>query len=340
MPRATNQRQPGRTPLPAGKLPAELLSRLLAEQPPLPPEVLLGPAPGEDACLLDIPAGVLVAATDPITLTGDEVGRLAVIVNANDVAVSGARPRWFLATVMLPLGTTEDEVSRLFHTMQTTLHEVGATLVGGHTEITSAVNQPVVVGQMLGTTDAKGAVRSSGAGPGDVLVQVGPAPVEAGAVLAAEGGDRLRDLDPQVLRAATAAVDDPGVSVVEAALMATHLGATALHDPTEGGLAGGLNELADASGVALHIDRSKVLWHEPALAVCEALGADPWAALASGALLATFDPEDAGEAARQLTVRGHETAIIGTVAPGRSVRDLDNQLIRLPDRDEVARVLP
>lgn len=331
------------SPIPAGKLPADQLNRLLRELPPPPPEVRLGPAPGEDACALDVPAGVLVAATDPITLTGKEVGRLAVVVNANDVAVTGARPRWFLATVMLPLGTTEDTVSELFRTMQTTLAEIGATLVGGHTEVTSAVNQPIVVGQMLGLTDWQGYVRTAGAGPGDVLVQVGTAPIEAAAVLgAADAGDNRRllaALSPETVASAVAAVDDPGVSVVDAALLAANLGATSMHDPTEGGLASGLNELADAAGVALRVDGSSVLWFEPGLAVCQAWGADPWAALASGALLATFDPSDAEEAVRQLASRGLPTAAVGTVEPGSGVRDLDDQLILLPDRDEVARVL-
>lgn len=332
-------------PIPAGKLPADLLERLLGDLLPAPPEVRLGPAVGEDACALDVPEGVLVAATDPITLTGDDVGRLAVLVNANDVAVSGARPRWFLATVMLPLGTTDGDVSALFRGMQATLTEVGATLVGGHTEITSAVTQPVVVGQMLGVTDRHGLVRTAGAEPGDVLVQVGAAPVEAAAVLAAEtvergaGGDYLDGLSPRTLQAAVAAADDPGISVVDAALAAAELGATSLHDPTEGGLAGGLHELASVAGVALRVDRSRILWFEPALALCRAWGADPWAALASGALLATFDPEDAGEAVRVLTARGYRAAAVGNAEPGRGVVGLDSQAIPRPDRDEVARVL-
>lgn len=109
---------------------------------PLPPDVLLGPAVGEDACALDVDAGVLIAATDPITLTTSDLGRYGVIVNANDVAVMGVRPRWFLAAVLLPLGTTADAIEQLFASMRGALGEVGATLVGGHTEVTGAVGQP------------------------------------------------------------------------------------------------------------------------------------------------------------------------------------------------------
>jgi hydrogenase expression/formation protein HypE len=219
----------------------------------------VGPAVGEDACALDVPAGVLVAATDPITLTARDIGRLAVTVNANDVAVMGVRPRWFLAAVLLPVGVTEADVAGVFAAMHAALAGVGAVLVGGHTEVTGVVDRPVVVGHMLGVAEGGHVVSTAGARPGDVVVQVGTVPVEGAAVLATEAAARLGGLDTAVRRAAAAALDDPGVSVVEAALAAGDLGASALHDPTEGGLAAGLHELAAAAGVAVRVDRSAVL---------------------------------------------------------------------------------
>lgn len=327
------------SPIPAGKLPTELLARLLEETAPLPPEVRLGPAIGEDACALDVPGGVLVAATDPITLTGRDIGRFAVIVNANDVAVMGARPRWFLAAVLMPVGTTETDLEELFAAMRHTLDGLGAALVGGHTEITEAVNQPVVVGQMLGTAERDRVVSTAGVRPGDVVVQLGAVPIEGGAVLAADTMARRGGLDADVLRAAAAGLDDPGISVVEAALDAADVGATALHDPTEGGLAAGLHEMAAAANVAVRVDRSRILWFEPAVAVCQALGADPWAVLASGSLLAAFAAADADAAVEALALQGHTVAVIGRAEVGSGVRDSDDRPILWPDRDEVARLL-
>jgi hydrogenase expression/formation protein HypE len=327
-----------RTPIPAGKLPTEVLSELLSGLAPLPPEIRLGPAIGEDAAAIDVPAGVLVAATDPITLTGQEIGRFAVIINANDVAVMGARPRWFLAAVLMPVGATEADVEALFSTMRDALAEVGAVLVGGHTEITEAVTQPLIVGQMLGIAEPDRLVSTGGVRPGDVVVQIGAAPVEGGAVLAAELPARLAELDAEITRAASAGVEDPGISVVEAALLAADLGATGLHDPTEGGLAAGMHELAMAAGVALRVDPARVLWFEPAVAVCEALGADPWAVLASGSLLAAFDADAADAAIDGLTGRGHAAAAIGVAEPGSGVAGTDGRSIPWPERDEVARL--
>ncbi len=324
--------------IPPGKLPAELLGRLLTGDGTEVPELRLGPAIGEDACALDVGApSTLVVATDPITFGGVASGRSAVLVNANDVAVTGARPRWFLATVLLPPGSTEDEVKALFAELRQELGRVGAVLVGGHTEVTDAVRRAVVVGQMLGL--ANQVIPTAGLRVGDVVLQIGPAPVEGAAVLAGAAGERGREVAPDLLRAAAAAIDNPGIGVVAQALLAAELGAMAMHDPTEGGLAAALWELARASGLALRVDRSAALWFAPGVAVCRALGADPWATLASGALLAGFARGAADFAIRRLRDAGYPVAAIAVAQPGSGVWDEAGHAIPWPERDEVARLL-
>jgi hydrogenase maturation factor len=325
--------------LPPGKLPPELLASLLGDLPPPPAEVELGPAVGEDACAIRVPSGALVAATDPITLTGAGVGAHAVWINANDVAVMGARPRWFLASVLLPEGTGEAEIRALFGSMGAALHRLGASLVGGHTEITAAVRQPVVVGQMLGLCEDGRFVRTGGVRPGDAIVQVGPAPIEGAAVLVREAASRLGSLEPALLEAARDALEHPGISVVEPALLAAELGASALHDPTEGGLSAGLYELAGASGVSLVLEAQALLWFEPGCAVCRALGADPWGTLASGALLCAFPAERSAEAVDALGARGLRAAEIGHAGEGSGVALRGTGPVPAFARDEVARIL-
>jgi len=323
-------------PLPNGKLPAALLAELLPDAASLPEEVRVGPRVGEDGCAIAVRAGTLVAATDPITLVGSGVGAHAVWINANDVAVMGVRPRWFLASVLLPPGTREDEVRAVFASMRGALDEIGATLVGGHTEITPAVTQPVVVGQMLGWCEGEGFVTTAGLRAGDRVLQVGRTPVEAAAVLA---GETQADVDPELLARARAALREPGISVVEPALAAARLGATALHDPTEGGLATALHEMADAAGLALvEVDPDAVLWFEPGVALCRAAGADPWGALASGALLAAFPEPGADAAARSLADAGFEVASIARATPGRGVHLRDGTPLPRFERDELSRV--
>ncbi len=322
-----------------GKLPVELLRELLESGAPEPPELRVGPRIGEDACAIDLPAGTLVAASDPITLTGSDVGAHAVVVNANDVAVMGVRPRWFLATILLPVGTDEASVRGIFKSMRRALEDLDVTLVGGHTEVTSSVVQPVVVGQMMGLAETGNVVLTAGSMPGDRVVQVGPVPVEGAAVLALEARDQLGSVDAGLLERAAKAIRQPGISVVEAALAAARLGATSLHDPTEGGLAAGLIELAEASGVRLRIDPEAVLWFEPGLAVCHALGADPWATLASGALLATFTADVAPSACAELQRKAAPARVIGSAEVGSGVTLEGRGDLQSPERDEVARVL-
>jgi hydrogenase maturation factor len=325
--------------LEAGKLPQELLASLLDELPPPPPEVRLGARIGEDAAAIDLAEGTLVIASDPITLTAESIARLAVIVNANDVAVCGARPRWFLSVVLVPPGTVEGAVRDLFAALRAALAEAGAVLVGGHTEITPAVTRPVVVGQMLGVTETGRIVTTAGFDPGDVVLQVRPVPIEGAAVLACEAAARLAELEARVVAEAQQALDRPGISLVESALLATELRAKALHDPTEGGLALGLHEMAVAAGVRIRVDRDAVLWFAPGVAVCRALDCDPWATLASGTLLAAFPAEAAEAAVPAFTARGHAAAVIGSVEPGAGVCDAEGAPLPWPERDEVARVL-
>jgi hydrogenase expression/formation protein HypE len=312
---------------------------MLSYHGPAPPELLLGPELGEDACAIDVPGGVLVATTDPITLAGKDLGRFAVTVNANDVAVTGTRPRWFLATVLLPPGTTREQVEPLFADMRMSLAEAGIVLVGGHTEVTRAVTQPIVVGQMLGLAEDRVFVRTGGVLPGHLVLQVGRAPVEGGAVLARARAGLLAHVDGDLLRAAERALDDPGISVVNAALLARRLGATAMHDPTEGGLAAGLHEMAAASGARLRVDRAQVLWWPPAMAVCRAAGADPWATLASGTLLAAFEASGVTPAIEAFHLDGHEAAVIAVAEPGAGVVDSGGEALPWPEADEVSRVL-
>lgn len=325
--------------LPTGKLPVVLLRHLLDTYRQTSPELLLPPTVGEDAAVIDLANGALVAATDPITLTGKEIGAHAVTINANDVAAMGVRPRWFMAVVLLPVGTTEAGVTELFDGMHRALDESGIVLVGGHTEITPVVTQPVVIGQMMGFQEDGRFVRTGGMRPGDAVLQIGPAPIEGAAVLANEAGDRLGQVPAAVMAEARAAFKQPGISVVAPALRAAGLGATAMHDPTEGGLSAGMHEMAEASNVALIVDTDAVLWFGPGKIICEALGADPWGVLASGALVAAFPKEKAAEAQAALSAEGYATSLIAHATEGSGITTTDGNALPHYEQDEVSRVL-
>ena len=163
-----------------GKFPPELLERLLASVPSKDPRVLLGPGVGEDAALIDMGDRVLVAKSDPVTFASDLIGWYAVHVNANDVACSGAAPRWFLATLLAPPGFDEAQAESVFGQILDACESLGVALVGGHSEVTSTVNRPVVAGFMLGEVDKDKYVTTGGASPGDSIVLTKGVAIEGG----------------------------------------------------------------------------------------------------------------------------------------------------------------
>ncbi len=334
--------------LPTGKLPADLLSRLLGTLPPLGEEVVVGPRLGEDAAALRFGGALLVATTDPITFATDEIGWYAVQVNANDIAVMGARPRWFQAAVLLPEHqATEELAEQIFSQIREACAQIGAQLVGGHFEITYDLPRPIVVGQMLGEALAEQPITSSGAQPGDVLILTKGIALEGTALLAREAGTRLLQagLDEQLLTRASGLLHDPGISVMAEALAAAEAGPPhAMHDPTEGGLATALRELCQASSVGATMALEAIPVFPETRSLCEALSLDYLGLLASGALLIAAPSENADSILGRIRQQGIQATVVGSVTPpeqGLLLRSSDGTTRPLPEfaADEVTRVL-
>ncbi len=308
--------------LPEGKLPPDLLAELLGRLPTQDAGVVLGPGVGEDAALLSYPPAsghLLAAKSDPITFATDEIGFYAVNVCANDLAVSGARPRYYLVTALFPAGqTTADTVREVFDQLARACADHGIVVVGGHSEVTSAVAQPVVAGTMLGHVDRGRYVTSHGCRPGDVLLLAGVVPVEGTSIIAREKREELlaRGWSPAELDQAAAFLYEPGISVVEPALAVAEAGlVTAMHDPTEGGVATGLWELAAAAQVGLDVDLDAIPVPPISARLCGAFGLDPLGTIASGALLATCPPEHVEPVLAAWRSVGREGRVIGQVLP-------------------------
>ncbi|MEM1544774.1 MAG: AIR synthase related protein, partial [Candidatus Bathyarchaeia archaeon] len=232
----------------AGKLDYDLLRCLISDLKPSE-RVIVGPKIGEDAAVIDMHDRYLVATSDPITFATDLIGWYAVHVNANDVATMGAKPLWFLATILLPEGRTDERMVReIFAQMKDACNLLNVALIGGHTEITPELPRPIVIGTMLGEVDKDKLVTSSGAQVGDVILVTKGVPIEGTAIIAREKEDELkkRGIPSETVERAKMFLFDPGISVVRDALIACSVANVhAMHDPTEGGLARGLWELAE-----------------------------------------------------------------------------------------------
>jgi hydrogenase maturation factor len=330
-----------------GKLPAALLERFLSSVPVSDRRVVVGPGTGRDAAVIDTGGDhLLIAKTDPITFASEEIGWYAVHVNENDIACLGGVPRWFLATVLLPEGASESLAERIFSQIAGACGEISVTLVGGHTEITIGLDRPIVAGTMLGEVHRDSLVVPGGALPGDALILAGGIAVEGTAVLAREAADRLRALgvSPDAITEAAAYLTNPGIRVSRAAQAACGTARVhAMHDPTEGGLATALQEMATASGTAITVDRALIHVLPRTREICDAAGLDPLGTLASGALLVAIAEEDCPRVLE--AVRGERMLAerIGTFEAGepRVIMLSSGARTDAPQfaRDEVARFL-
>jgi hydrogenase expression/formation protein HypE len=332
--------------LPLGKLPGDLLQAVLDKQAGRDPRVIVGPRVGEDAAVIDLGDRYLVATSDPITFSTDDLGWYALHVNANDIAVRGATPRWFLATLLLPAGRTDEATVRgIFDQLGEACEALEVTLVGGHTEITHGIDRPIVAGTMLGEVARDRLVTTSGAQVGDAIVLTKGVPLEGAAIIAREREAELRarGVPASTVRRARNFLRAPGISVRPEAEIACELATVhAMHDPTEGGLATALHELATAAGVGLRIDRDRITILPEGRVLCEAFGLDPLGTIASGALLMTLAPAEAGVVIHALAREAIDCHFIGQVVPADQGVTLVEGTRRWPlptfARDEIARL--
>jgi hydrogenase expression/formation protein HypE len=309
--------------LSAGKLPLPLLAELLGVLPILSPDLLLGAAVGEDAAVVDFAPDadrVLVAKSDPITFATDEIGYYAVNICVNDLAVTGATPRFYLPTVLLPADAADEALARrIFGQIGEACRALDVVVAGGHSEITHAVNQPVVAGTLLGDAPRNGYVSSGGGSPGDAVLMAGCAPVEGTSIIAREMRDGLlaSGWSETDLNEASGYLYEPGISVLVPALAAAQTGhVLAMHDPTEGGIATGLAELAYASSCGLTVDLDAIHVPELSQRLCAQFGLDPLGVIASGALLAVVAHPFVEDVIALWTEHGWRGASVGTLVEG------------------------
>ena len=327
-------------PLRVGKLPPDLLAQLLEQANVSDPSVILGPRMGEDAALIDNGGEhYLVVSSDPITFAAEQLGWYAVHVNANDIAAPGGTPRWMVMTVILPDGSPPQLAQDIMRQTVDACAEIGVALVGGHTEVTYGIDRPIAIGTMIGEVRKGMETPTSGVQEGHAIILTKGTGIEGTAILATELADRLRaaGVSEDTIRRGTGFLHNPGISVVGDAHIALQTANVhAMHDPTEGGVATALHEMADASDVGLEIDASvmETMTLPETVEICRALDVNPKGLISAGALIIAAAPEEASGVLAALEQASSRAAVIGRAVPR-------SQGVNVPrfSRDELARVL-
>ena len=269
-----------------GKVPENVLKRAVFKQiRRRRPEVLLHPGIGEDCSAVEAGENeVFVFSVDPITAAGIGAGVFAVHITANDLASSGAEPVAIMTSIILPPRTREKKLRELMQEIEITCGELNIEIIGGHTEVSDAVNRPVITVTGI-RKEKKGALVSTGGlVPGDELVMTKWAGLEGTAIIAAERAETLLKTLPKEL-IDTAAGFYQYLSVVPEAAVAMNTGVSAMHDVTEGGIFGALWEMGAASGVGITADLKKIPIRQETIEVCEVFEINPYRMMSSGSML-------------------------------------------------------
>lgn len=294
-----------------GKLDWRTMSILLNSLPIRDPDLVMGPSQGEDAGVVRVGEGFMVVHSDPITTGVKHAGYLSIHVAANDLAVRGVRPRWFLPTVLVSPKASREELELIFKDMGRALEELEGVAVGGHTEVTPGLDRTIIIVTAIGYTNGR-VIMTRDATPGDVIVSIGRIGGEGAGVLAWDWENELvrRNVSLEVIAKAREFVYD--VSVVKVALELRSI-VNSMHDVTEGGLIQALRELAIASGSKVVINTSMIKLDPVVEKVVKTMGLDLLRILSSGCLIATL-PENKVDQARQIAEKhGKDFSVLGRV---------------------------
>lgn len=314
-------------PLAAGKLPNDLLEQYLAELKVQDSSILIHPGVGEDVAAVRVQEDdILVLKSDPITFTCDAMGRYAVSVNANDIATSGAVPRWFLTTLLFPPGTSPSLVRQVMGELGRICRRLKITLCGGHTEITDAVQRPVVIGMMAGTVRQRDLIEKKNMRPGDTVLMTKQVGLEGISIIARDFQQLLSEkgIPAAEIDAAQQMLDQISI-LPEARFAGRREGVSAMHDVTEGGLATALAELSCAGGCKIDVDMETIPISELTGRICGAVGIDPLGLIGSGSLLICCRPQHAERLCRNIRSEGIAVTPIGRVLEeGKGVVAFEN----------------
>lgn len=299
--------------LPLGKVPVEVLKEVVFKNLGFKrEEVVLGPSAGFDGAVINVDDKSLITSMDPITGAVERVGWLAVNVNANDVATFGVQPSYFSSCILLPEDADEKILEDICQQMDRASKDLEISIVGGHCEATPGLKNPIVIGCAMGISAKGDYVTAGGAKPGDKLILTKEAGIEGTAILATERFNQLSKMGLNMKLLKSAQKFFERISVVKEGVSAFKTGGVnAMHDPTEGGVLGGIHEMADASNLGVKVFLNKIPVAIETQKICSFFHIDPLRLISSGALLIASKPESTSKIIKCLKAQRVEANVIG-----------------------------
>ncbi len=314
-----------------GKVPAKVLKgSIFPYLGSSNPKVKIGPSIGEDGAVILNEGKYLVISTDPITGTEESIGSYAVHVNANDIASKGAKPAYMTLTIMLPVNTSQKVLKKITREAGKEAEKLGITIVGGHTEVTDMIDKPLLVGCMIGFTSKL--LKAENIQEGCKIILTKGAGIEGTSILSQRYVHILesKGLKKRVINQAQKLRGK--ISVLKEAMLVQDR-CVFLHDPTEGGILGGLHEICDRAKKGFRVAKEKIIIPPEVEVVCSILAINPLKLIGSGALLVIAKPENSDKILTKLDENGVDASLIGEITSSITDRNLDRV-----EQDELWRI--
>lgn len=321
-----------------GKVPADVFKKsVMPYLGIMQKEVLVHSKLGEDCSIIDFGDKVAVLSTDPITAANKMSGFLSVIISCNDIASSGAKPLGILSTILLPDKTDESVLHNIMKEIDKAAKKINIEVLGGHTEITSSVNKPIISTTAIGIADKNSYITTKGAKLGDDIIITKSVGLEGTSILASDYEDLLtKYFDKQFIQRAQGFINE--ISVIEEGLIAGQNGANAMHDITEGGILGAAYEIAEASGLGILIYEDKIPIREETQKICNIFGINPLKLISSGSMMISTSKKD--EIINALEKEGIKATVVGKITEKGKYLVTSQGKITIPSpcKDEIYKV--
>ncbi|OPJ56306.1 AIR synthase family protein [Alkalithermobacter paradoxus] len=304
-------------------------------------EVMVRPNVGEDCSVIDFGEYVCVMSTDPITGTSEEIGKLAVHITCNDIAASGVNPLGIMLTIMAPEGTSEEEIKKIMLDASNEASKLNVDIIGGHTEITTAVNRIVVSSTGIGKERKKNILNKEIPKDKDLIILTKGAGIEGTGIICFEKEEELTNIyGKDIVSEGKRLLDN--ISVVKEGIIGGKVGVSFMHDVTEGGILGGIWEVCDLYNLGCIINKDKIYINNSTKVICNHYNIDPLRLISSGSMLIGVSSEKFEKLKLEFEKENIHYSIIGEFTKDKEIFIENNgvkYIVDPPESDELYKVL-